>query len=55
MKGGPGKDTVWGDRGNDRLHIRDGYPLELAIGGPGYDRCVIDFDSVGSCYRVDHF
>src|ERR671915_819783 len=35
-------DTANGGTGNDVLHVNDGDALDGAIGGPGFDRCVVD-------------
>jgi hypothetical protein len=35
-------DTAHGGYGNDVLHVNDGDALDGAMGGPGYDICVVD-------------
>ncbi|WP_020390848.1 calcium-binding protein [Kribbella catacumbae] len=38
------RNVLSGDRGNDRLVVRDGGPRDIAEGGPGTNSCVIDPD-----------
>ena len=35
-------DTANGGTGHDVLHVNDGDALDGAVGGPGFDTCVVD-------------
>ena len=47
-------DTANGGTGNDVLHVNDGDALDGAIGGPGFDICVVDaaVEASNTCDRV---
>jgi len=47
-------DTANGGPGYDVLHVNDGDALDGAIGGPGFDRCVVDatIEASNTCERV---
>ena len=47
-------DTANGGTGNDVLHVNDGDALDGAIGGPGFDICVVDaaIEASNTCDRV---
>jgi hypothetical protein len=47
-------DTANGGTGNDVLHVNDGDALDGAIGGPGFDRCVVDatVEAANTCEQV---
>jgi hypothetical protein len=43
-------DKVYGNRGPDTLYVNDADGLDLASGGPGFDRCYVDQgDATVSC------
>jgi hypothetical protein len=47
-------DTANGGFGYDVLHVNDGDALDGAIGGPGFDVCVVDatVEAADTCERV---
>ena len=47
-------DTANGGYGNDVLHVNDGDALDGAIGGPGFDVCVVDatVEAANTCEQV---
>jgi hypothetical protein len=47
-------DTAHGGYGNDVLHVNDGDTLDGAIGGPGFDICVVDatIEAADTCEQV---
>jgi hypothetical protein len=47
-------DTANGGYGNDVLHVNDGDALDGAVGGPGFDVCVVDatVEAADTCERV---
>jgi hypothetical protein len=47
-------DTANGGPGYDLLHVNDGDALDGAIGGPGFDRCVVDatIEASNTCDQV---
>jgi hypothetical protein len=47
-------DTANGGYGNDVLHVNDGDTLDGAIGGPGFDVCVVDatVEAANTCEQV---
>jgi hypothetical protein len=47
-------DTANGGFGHDVLHVNDGDALDGAIGGPGFDRCVVDatIEAANTCEQV---
>ena len=47
-------DTANGGSGNDVLHVNDGDALDGAIGGSGFDRCVVDatVEAADTCEQV---
>ncbi len=47
-------DTANGGPGYDVLHVNDGDALDGAIGGPGFDRCVVDatIEASNTCDQV---
>jgi hypothetical protein len=47
-------DTANGGTGHDLLHVNDGDALDGAIGGPGFDRCVVDatIEASNTCEQV---
>jgi hypothetical protein len=47
-------DTANGGPGYDVLHVNDGDALDGAIGGPGFDRCVVDatVEAADTCEQV---
>jgi len=47
-------DTANGGFGNDVLHVNDGDALDGAVGGPGFDRCVVDatVEAADTCEQV---
>ena len=47
-------DTANGGYGNDVLHVNDGDALDGAIGGPGFDICVVDatIEAADTCEQV---
>ena len=47
-------DTANGGPGYDVLHVNDGDALDGAVGGPGFDRCVVDatVEAADTCERV---
>jgi Ca2+-binding RTX toxin-like protein len=47
-------DTANGGSGHDVLHVNDGDALDGAIGGPGFDRCVVDatVEAADTCEQV---
>src|SRR5919112_6432136 len=47
-------DTANGGPGYDVLHVNDGDALDGAIGGPGFDRCVVDatVEAANTCEQV---
>ena len=47
-------DTANGGTGNDVLHVNDGDALDGAIGGSGFDRCVVDatVEAANTCEQV---
>ena len=47
-------DTANGGSGHDVLHVNDGDALDGAIGGPGFDRCVVDatIEAANTCEQV---
>jgi hypothetical protein len=47
-------DTANGGTGNDVLHVNDGDALDGAIGGPGFDVCVVDatVEAADTCEQV---
>ena len=48
------RDVAKGNGGHDLLRVNDGDTLDAAIGGPGYDVCVVDatIEASGTCQRV---
>jgi len=47
-------DVAHGGYGNDLLHVNDGDTLDGAIGGPGFDVCVVDatIEAADTCEQV---
>ena len=47
-------DTANGGFGHDVLHVNDGDALDGAVGGPGFDVCVVDatVEAADTCERV---
>jgi hypothetical protein len=47
-------DTANGGYGNDVLHVNDGDALDGAVGGPGFDVCVVDatVEAADTCEQV---
>jgi hypothetical protein len=47
-------DTANGGFGHDMLHVNDGDALDGAIGGPGFDICVVDatIEAANTCEQV---
>jgi hypothetical protein len=47
-------DVAHGGYGNDVLHVNDGDTLDEAVGGPGYDICVVDatIEAADTCQQV---
>ena len=47
-------DVAHGGYGNDLLHLNDGDTLDGAIGGPGFDVCVVDatIEAADTCEQV---
>jgi hypothetical protein len=47
-------DTAHGGYGNDVLHLNDGDTQDGAIGGPGFDICVVDatIEAADTCEQV---
>ena len=47
-------DTANGGTGNDVLHVNDGDALDGAVGGPGFDVCVVDatVEAADTCEQV---
>ena len=47
-------DTAHGGYGNDVLHLNDGDTFDGAMGGPGYDVCVVDatIEAADTCEQV---
>ena len=47
-------DSLYGGTGNDVLHANDGDTLDGAVGGPGYDVCVVDatIEAADTCEQV---
>ena len=47
-------DVANGGPGHDLLHVNDGDALDGAIGGPGFDICVVDaaVEAADTCERV---
>ena len=47
-------DTANGGSGHDVLHVNDGDALDGAVGGPGFDICVVDaaVEASNTCDRV---
>jgi hypothetical protein len=47
-------DTANGGTGHDLLHVNDGDTLDGAIGGPGFDVCVVDatIEAANTCEQV---
>ena len=47
-------DTAHGGYGNDVLHLNDGDTFDGAMGGPGYDICVVDatIEAADTCEAV---
>jgi hypothetical protein len=47
-------DMAHGGYGNDVLHVNDGDTLDGAIGGPGFDICVVDatIEAADTCEQV---
>jgi hypothetical protein len=47
-------DTAHGGYGNDVLHVNDGDTLDGAVGGSGFDICVVDaaVEASDTCERV---
>jgi hypothetical protein len=47
-------DMAHGGYGNDVLHVNDGDTLDGAVGGPGYDICVVDatIEAADTCEQV---
>jgi hypothetical protein len=47
-------DTANGGYGNDVLHVNDGDALDGAIGGPGFDVCVVDatVEAANTCEQM---
>jgi len=48
------RDVAKGNGGRDLLHVNDGDTMDGAIGGPGYDVCVVDaaIEAAGTCEQV---
>ena len=47
-------DMAHGGYGNDVLHVNDGDTLDGAVGGPGFDICVVDatIEAANTCEKV---
>jgi hypothetical protein len=47
-------DTAHGGYGHDLLHVNDGDTMDAAIGGPGFDVCVVDatIEAANTCEQV---
>ena len=47
-------DMAHGGYGNDVLHVNDGDTLDGAVGGPGFDICVVDatIEAADTCEQV---
>ena len=47
-------DVAHGGYGNDLLHVNDGDALDGAVGGPGFDVCVVDasIEAADTCEQV---
>jgi len=47
-------DTANGGTGHDLLHVNDGDTLDGAVGGPGFDVCVVDatIEAADTCEQV---
>ena len=47
-------DTANGGTGHDVLHVNDGDALDGAVGGPGFDTCVVDatIEAADTCEQV---
>ncbi|MDQ4063172.1 MAG: hypothetical protein M3122_04595, partial [Actinomycetota bacterium] len=47
-------DTTNGGPGHDLLRVNDGDALDGAIGGPGFDICVVDaaIEAADTCERI---
>jgi hypothetical protein len=47
-------DTANGGTGHDVLHVNDGDTLDGAVGGPGFDTCVVDatIEAADTCEQV---
>jgi hypothetical protein len=47
-------DMAHGGYGNDVLHVNDGDALDGAVGGPGFDICVVDatIEAADTCEQV---
>ena len=43
-----------GGSGHDVLHVNDGDALDGAVGGPGFDTCVVDatIEAADTCEQV---
>jgi hypothetical protein len=50
------RDVAKGGGGHDSLLVNDGDTMDGAIGGPGYDRCVVDahIEASDTCEFVDY-
>ena len=48
------RDVAQGSGGHDLLRVNDGDALDAAIGGPGYDVCVVDaaIEATDTCQTV---
>ena len=48
------RDVARGGFGNDRLLVNDGDAMDGAIGGPGYDTCVVDaaIEAADTCETI---
>ena len=48
------RDVAKGNGGHDLLRVNDGDTMDAAIGGPGYDVCVVDatIEASGTCQQV---
>ncbi|CAA9296709.1 MAG: hypothetical protein AVDCRST_MAG93-4307, partial [uncultured Chloroflexia bacterium] len=48
------RDVAKGSGGHDLLRVNDGDALDAAVGGPGYDVCVVDaaIEAADTCQTV---
>jgi hypothetical protein len=48
------RDVAKGSGGHDLLRVNDGDTMDAAIGGPGFDVCVVDasIEAAGTCEQV---